>query len=263
MCSIFKINLYTLSSKVQKSFSVDFVGCFTNMCQILNDLKFSPAFSALTLKVLKFHRREHAVTPLCVVARCYYWCWLHFHPVIQAQRDIIFELRRIAFDGETDPTGTEKRKAMYTKDYKMLGFTVSLHYRGWNQLWKQIWIERPLAQVLSVLNAEPCEPGHGFHPDSSGDAGFRQHAVSCQVSPGHLHQGKVLPRASLSDTWRWKSQSHLTQLVTPGRLSWRTAAARISTNVRLAAAPSSSLECCVRFSRLENYVSRAVSVKAQ
>lgn len=45
----------------------------------------------------------------------------------QAQRDIIFELRRIAFDGENDPTGTEKRKAMYTKDYKMLGFTVSLH----------------------------------------------------------------------------------------------------------------------------------------
>uniref|UniRef100_A0A7N6FBY1 ELMO domain-containing protein n=1 Tax=Anabas testudineus TaxID=64144 RepID=A0A7N6FBY1_ANATE len=40
-----------------------------------------------------------------------------------AQRDIIFELRRIAFDGENDPTGTEKRKAMYTKDYKMLGFT--------------------------------------------------------------------------------------------------------------------------------------------
>ena len=44
----------------------------------------------------------------------------------QAQRDIIFELRRIAFDGENDTGGTEKRKAMYTKDYKMLGFTVSL-----------------------------------------------------------------------------------------------------------------------------------------
>lgn len=43
----------------------------------------------------------------------------------QSQRDVIFELRRIAFDGENDPTGTEKRKAMYTKDYKMLGFTVS------------------------------------------------------------------------------------------------------------------------------------------
>uniref|UniRef100_A0A668ANK1 Engulfment and cell motility 2 n=1 Tax=Myripristis murdjan TaxID=586833 RepID=A0A668ANK1_9TELE len=45
-------------------------------------------------------------------------------PNDQAQRDIIFELRRIAFDGENDPTGTEKRKAMHTKDYKMLGFTV-------------------------------------------------------------------------------------------------------------------------------------------
>uniref|UniRef100_H2SXS8 Engulfment and cell motility 2 n=1 Tax=Takifugu rubripes TaxID=31033 RepID=H2SXS8_TAKRU len=44
-------------------------------------------------------------------------------PNDQAQRDVIFELRRIAFDGENDPTGTEKRKAMYTKDYKMLGFT--------------------------------------------------------------------------------------------------------------------------------------------
>lgn len=46
--------------------------------------------------------------------------------LLQTQRDVIFELRRIAFDGENDPTGTEKRKAMYTKDYKMLGFTVSL-----------------------------------------------------------------------------------------------------------------------------------------
>uniref|UniRef100_A0A3P9PBS2 Engulfment and cell motility 2 n=1 Tax=Poecilia reticulata TaxID=8081 RepID=A0A3P9PBS2_POERE len=48
-------------------------------------------------------------------------------PNDQAQRDIIFELRRIAFDGDTDPTGTEKRKAMYTKDYKMLGFTNHLN----------------------------------------------------------------------------------------------------------------------------------------
>uniref|UniRef100_A0A8C1WX64 Engulfment and cell motility 2 n=1 Tax=Cyprinus carpio TaxID=7962 RepID=A0A8C1WX64_CYPCA len=42
---------------------------------------------------------------------------------LQTQRDIIFELRRIAFDGDNDPSGTEKRKAIYTKDYKMLGFT--------------------------------------------------------------------------------------------------------------------------------------------
>ncbi|XP_043946070.1 engulfment and cell motility protein 2 isoform X2 [Protopterus annectens] len=48
-------------------------------------------------------------------------------PSDQAQRDVIFELRRIAFDAELDPgtgnTSTEKRRAMYTKDYKMLGFT--------------------------------------------------------------------------------------------------------------------------------------------
>ncbi|XP_015250710.1 PREDICTED: engulfment and cell motility protein 2-like [Cyprinodon variegatus] len=48
-------------------------------------------------------------------------------PNDQAQREIIFELRRIAFDGDTDPTGTEKRKAIYTKDYKMLGFTNHLN----------------------------------------------------------------------------------------------------------------------------------------
>uniref|UniRef100_A0A4W3JSA9 Engulfment and cell motility 2 n=1 Tax=Callorhinchus milii TaxID=7868 RepID=A0A4W3JSA9_CALMI len=46
-------------------------------------------------------------------------------PQDQAQRDIIFELRRIAFDAESDPNSSnvEKRKAMYTRDYKMLGFT--------------------------------------------------------------------------------------------------------------------------------------------
>ncbi|XP_052466444.1 engulfment and cell motility protein 2 isoform X4 [Carassius gibelio] len=44
-------------------------------------------------------------------------------PNDQKQRDIIFELRRIAFDGDSDPSGTEKRKAIYTKDYRMLGFT--------------------------------------------------------------------------------------------------------------------------------------------
>ncbi|XP_053099292.1 engulfment and cell motility protein 2 isoform X2 [Hemicordylus capensis] len=52
-------------------------------------------------------------------------------PSDQAQRDIIFELRRIAFDAESESGGgggipgggAEKRKAMYTKDYKMLGFT--------------------------------------------------------------------------------------------------------------------------------------------
>ncbi|XP_038606183.1 engulfment and cell motility protein 2 isoform X2 [Tachyglossus aculeatus] len=47
-------------------------------------------------------------------------------PNDQAQRDVIFELRRIAFDADSDPgavSGTERRRAIYTKDYKMLGFT--------------------------------------------------------------------------------------------------------------------------------------------
>ncbi|KAF6719632.1 Engulfment and cell motility protein 1 [Oryzias melastigma] len=45
--------------------------------------------------------------------------------VLQAQRDIIFELRRIAFDVECEPNNSgsiEKRKSMYTRDYKKLGF---------------------------------------------------------------------------------------------------------------------------------------------
>lgn len=49
------------------------------------------------------------------------------HP--QAQRDIIFELRRIAFDAESEPNNSgsiEKRKSMYTRDYKKLGFIVSI-----------------------------------------------------------------------------------------------------------------------------------------
>ncbi|XP_078008156.1 engulfment and cell motility protein 1 isoform X3 [Phascolarctos cinereus] len=47
-------------------------------------------------------------------------------PQDQAQRDIIFELRRIAFDAECEPSNSggsiEKRKSMYTRDYKKLGF---------------------------------------------------------------------------------------------------------------------------------------------
>lgn len=47
----------------------------------------------------------------------------------QAQRDIIFELRRIAFDMDCESnngSSTEKRKSMYTRDYKKLGFIVSV-----------------------------------------------------------------------------------------------------------------------------------------
>lgn len=45
-------------------------------------------------------------------------------------------------------------------------------------------------------------------------------------------------------------------LVRDTRLCWRTAAARTSTSVRSAAAPSSSPECCARFCRSESCVSR-------
>ncbi|XP_026543269.1 engulfment and cell motility protein 2 isoform X2 [Notechis scutatus] len=50
-------------------------------------------------------------------------------PSDQAQRDVLFELRRIAFEaeaesgGSTPGGGAEKRKAIYTRDYKLLGFT--------------------------------------------------------------------------------------------------------------------------------------------
>ncbi|XP_047663920.1 engulfment and cell motility protein 1 isoform X3 [Tachysurus fulvidraco] len=45
-------------------------------------------------------------------------------PQDQSQRDIIFELRRTAFDVECDSNSgsIEKRKSMYTRDYKKLGF---------------------------------------------------------------------------------------------------------------------------------------------
>uniref|UniRef100_A0A8C5RQJ7 Engulfment and cell motility 2 n=1 Tax=Laticauda laticaudata TaxID=8630 RepID=A0A8C5RQJ7_LATLA len=49
-------------------------------------------------------------------------------PSDQAQRDVLFELRRVAFEaeaesGSTPGGGAEKRKAIYTRDYKLLGFT--------------------------------------------------------------------------------------------------------------------------------------------
>ncbi|KAJ7332312.1 hypothetical protein JRQ81_014492 [Phrynocephalus forsythii] len=54
-------------------------------------------------------------------------------PTDQGQRDILFELRRIAFEAEAESNslapggGPEKRRAMYSKDYKMLGFTNHLN----------------------------------------------------------------------------------------------------------------------------------------
>lgn len=56
----------------------------------------------------------------------------------------------------------------------------------------------------------------------------------------------------------FKGQTHLTCRLTCGRLSWRTAAERISTSVPLVAVPLNSLVCCVRYSRLESCVSSTV-----
>ncbi|XP_070600399.1 engulfment and cell motility protein 2 isoform X2 [Erythrolamprus reginae] len=45
-------------------------------------------------------------------------------PSDQAQRDVLFELRRVAFEAEAESgAGADKRKAVYSRDYKALGFT--------------------------------------------------------------------------------------------------------------------------------------------
>uniref|UniRef100_A0A3B3TTR9 Engulfment and cell motility 2 n=1 Tax=Poecilia latipinna TaxID=48699 RepID=A0A3B3TTR9_9TELE len=90
-------------------------------------------------------------------------------PNDQAQRDIIFELRRIAFDGDTDPTGTEKRKAMYTKDYKMLGFTIVLENSSREDKHEcpfgrcAIELTRMLCEILQVGEL-PNEGCNDYHP---------------------------------------------------------------------------------------------------
>ncbi|MBZ3890161.1 Engulfment and cell motility protein 2 [Sciurus carolinensis] len=87
--------------------------------------------NALFLKAPEDKRQDKHLNPLDlpVTDMANAFAQKHLRSIIlNAQRDIIFELRRIAFDAESDPSsvpgsGTEKRKAMYTKDYKMLGFT--------------------------------------------------------------------------------------------------------------------------------------------
>uniref|UniRef100_A0A8C1WZ65 Engulfment and cell motility 2 n=1 Tax=Cyprinus carpio TaxID=7962 RepID=A0A8C1WZ65_CYPCA len=71
--------------------------------------------STLAQKHLRGIILNVSVNPYIMTSDCLcYWYSITY---------IIFELRRIAFDGDNDPSGTEKRKAIYTKDYKMLGFT--------------------------------------------------------------------------------------------------------------------------------------------
>uniref|UniRef100_A0A671PRW3 Engulfment and cell motility protein 2-like n=1 Tax=Sinocyclocheilus anshuiensis TaxID=1608454 RepID=A0A671PRW3_9TELE len=87
----------------------------------------------------------------------------------QTQRDIIFELRRIVFDGDSDPSGTEKRKAIYTKDYKMLGFTIVLENSSREDKHEcpfgrsAIDLTRVLCDILQVGEL-PNEGCNDFHP---------------------------------------------------------------------------------------------------
>lgn len=79
-------------------------------------------------------------------------CTLTFICVcVQAQRDIIFELRRIAFDAECEPNNSgsiEKRKSMYTRDYKKLGFIVRC---------TNVFVTRLNEIVWSVLNNQEAD----------------------------------------------------------------------------------------------------------
>ncbi|XP_069608340.1 engulfment and cell motility protein 2 isoform X4 [Ranitomeya imitator] len=95
-------------------------------------------------------------------------------PNDQAQRDIIFELRRIAFDAESDGsgvsgTGTEKRKAMYSKDYKMLGFTIVLENSSREDKHEcpfgrsAIELTKTLCEILQVGEL-PNEGRNDYHP---------------------------------------------------------------------------------------------------
>uniref|UniRef100_A0A674ECJ2 Engulfment and cell motility 1 n=1 Tax=Salmo trutta TaxID=8032 RepID=A0A674ECJ2_SALTR len=89
-------------------------------------------------------------------------------PQDQAQRDIIFELRRIAFDVECEPNNSgsiEKRKSMYTRDYKKLGFIVS-HTHTHKHLGFIVRCDlgrspRVLTCMALQLASENC---HDFHP---------------------------------------------------------------------------------------------------
>ncbi|XP_029590514.1 engulfment and cell motility protein 1 [Salmo trutta] len=94
-------------------------------------------------------------------------------PQDQAQRDIIFELRRIAFDVECEPNNSgsiEKRKSMYTRDYKKLGFIVS-HTHTHKHLGfivshthTNIWDSLLTSFLLCSSDFTASENCHDFHP---------------------------------------------------------------------------------------------------
>ncbi|XP_034016539.1 engulfment and cell motility protein 1 isoform X3 [Thalassophryne amazonica] len=84
----------------------------SNVIRSSNAINDEMAHQLYVLQVLTFNLREDRMMT-------------KMDPQDQAQRDIIFELRRIAFDVECEPNNSgsiEKRKSMYTRDYKKLGF---------------------------------------------------------------------------------------------------------------------------------------------
>uniref|UniRef100_A0A673L8D5 Engulfment and cell motility protein 1-like n=1 Tax=Sinocyclocheilus rhinocerous TaxID=307959 RepID=A0A673L8D5_9TELE len=98
-------------------------------------------------------------------------------PQDQAQRDIIFELRRIAFDVECESNNSgsiEKRKSMYTRDYKKLGFIdayIRIVLENSSREDKHecpfgrssIELTKMLCEILKVGEL-PSENCHDFHP---------------------------------------------------------------------------------------------------
>uniref|UniRef100_A0A3B4DG13 ELMO domain-containing protein n=1 Tax=Pygocentrus nattereri TaxID=42514 RepID=A0A3B4DG13_PYGNA len=93
-------------------------------------------------------------------------------PQDQAQRDIIFELRRIAFDVECESNNSgsiEKRKSMYTRDYKKLGFIIVLENSSREDKHEcpfgrsSIELTKMLCEILKVGEL-PSENCHDFHP---------------------------------------------------------------------------------------------------
>uniref|UniRef100_A0A671N1V5 Engulfment and cell motility protein 1-like n=1 Tax=Sinocyclocheilus anshuiensis TaxID=1608454 RepID=A0A671N1V5_9TELE len=93
-------------------------------------------------------------------------------PQDQAQRDIIFELRRIAFDVECESNNSgsiEKRKSMYTRDYKKLGFIIVLENSSREDKHEcpfgrsSIELTKMLCEILKVGEL-PNENCHDFHP---------------------------------------------------------------------------------------------------
>lgn len=106
---------------------------------------------------------------------------------------------------------------------------------------------------LHTLFTESHQSSHGFHSDSSRDAGIGQHALLGQISSGHLYQGKWSCCVLQIPT---PQQLFLVRVPSPScRLFWRTAVEKISTSVPSGAVPLSLPGCFVRSCKLGSSVS--------